>query len=302
MDTYIIQVLNGISLSSILLLTALGLSITFGLMHVINMAHGEFLMIGAYTTYVVQNIFKACMPEGLFDLYYLFALIFSFIIAALIGLILEATIIKHLYGRPLDSLLVTWGISLVLQQAARSIFGTPNVEVKSPSFLNGGIALTHTIAFPIKRLFIIALVIVICTSIYFILYKSKSGLKVRAVMQNRKMASCLGVPTRQVDAYTFAVGSGLAGIAGCALTLLGSIGSSLGTNYIVDTFMTVVLGGVGRIAGTAFGALFMGIGNTTLEFMTNTSLGKVLILMAVITFLQFKPKGMFTINSRSLDE
>lgn len=302
MDTYIIQIFNGISLSSILLLTALGLSITFGLMNVINMAHGEFIMIGAYTTYIVQNIFKTFVPDEFFDFYYLFALIFSFIIAAIIGLIIETTIIKYLYGRPLDSLLVTWGISLVLQQSARSIFGTPNVDVKSPSFLNGSLSITNTIAFPIKRLFIIALVAIICIGIYFILYKSRSGLKVRAVMQNRNMASCLGVPTRKVDAYTFAVGSGLAGIAGCALTLIGSIGSSLGSSYIVDTFMTVVLGGVGRIAGTIFGSLFIGIGNTTLEFMTNTSLGKVLILVAVIIFLQFKPKGMFPVNSRLLDE
>jgi urea transport system permease protein len=199
-------------------------------------------------------------------------------------------------------MLATWGVSLVLQQLARSIFGAPNVDVKSPKWLNGGLVVLNDLQLPFKRLFIILLAAFCIVGVYLFLYKSDSGRRIRAVMQNRTMAESLGINTRKVDAMTFALGSGLAGIAGCALTLLGSIGPTLGTNYIVDTFMVVVLGGIGRIIGTVAGATAIGIGNTTFEYFTNASLGKVLVFLAVILFLQWKPQGFFTTNSRALDE
>jgi urea transport system permease protein len=302
MTTNLLQVFNGISVSSILLLAALGLAITFGLMKIINMAHGELIMIGAYVTYMVQNFFVSFAGQGLFDLYFVLAIPISFLITAFMGYLLEITIIKRLYGRPLDSMLATWGVSLVLQQLARSIFGAPNVDVKSPGWLNGGMVVLNDLQLPYKRLFIILLVALCIAGVYFFLYKTDGGRRIRAVMQNRDMAQSLGINTRRVDAMTFALGSGLAGIAGCALTLLGSIGPTLGTNYIVDTFMVVVLGGVGKIMGTAAGAGAIGVGNTTFEFFTNASLGKVLVFLTVILFLQWKPQGFFTINSRALDE
>lgn len=302
MNTYILQIFNGISVSSILMLAALGLSITFGLMKIINMAHGELIMIGAYVTYLIQNVFVNYFDKSIFNLYFVFALPCAFLVAGFIGYLLEITIIKRLYGRPLDSLLATWGVSLILQQLARSIFGAPNVDVRSPKWLEGGIVVLEDLQLPYKRIFIIALVVICILSVYFFLYRTSYGRKMRAVMQNRSMAESLGINTRKIDAVTFAMGSGLAGIAGCALTLLGSIGPTLGTNYIVDTFMVVVLGGVGRIVGTVTGASVIGVGNTTFEFFTNASLGKVLVFLMVIVFLQWKPQGFFTINSRALDE
>ena len=302
MSTNLLQIFNGISVSSILLLAALGLAITFGLMKIINMAHGELIMMGAYVTYLVQNFFISFVGDKLFDLYFILAIPLSFVVTAFIGYSLEITIIKRLYGRPLDSILATWGVSLVLQQLARSIFGAPNVDVKSPGWLNGGLVVLNDLQLPYKRLFIILLVTFCIAGVYFFLYKTDGGRRIRAVMQNRSMAQSLGINTRRVDAMTFALGSGLAGIAGCALTLLGSIGPTLGTNYIVDTFMVVVLGGVGRIIGTVTGAGAIGIGNTTFEFFTNASMGKVLVFLMVILFLQWKPQGFFTINSRTLDE
>lgn len=301
MSTYLLQIFNGVSVSSILMLAALGLAITFGLMKIINMAHGELIMIGAYVTYVIQNIFIRYFDKSIFSLYYIFALPGAFVVAALVGYLLEISIIKRLYGRPLDSLLATWGVSLILQQLARSIFGAPNVDVKSPAWLEGGLVLGGT-QLPYKRLFIIGLVIACIAGVYIYLYRTAYGRKIRAVMQNRPMAQSLGINTRKVDSITFAMGAGLAGTAGCALTLLGSIGPTLGTNYIVDTFMVVVLGGVGRIVGTVAGSAAIGVGNTTFEFFTNASLGKVLVFLMVIIFLQWKPQGFFTINSRALDE
>ncbi|MBZ4646043.1 MAG: urea transport system permease protein [Petroclostridium sp.] len=302
MNTYILQIFNGISVSSVFMLAALGLAITFGLMKIINMAHGELIMIGAYVTYLVQNMFVSFVDKSLFDSYFIVAIPAAFLVTALVGYLLEITIIKRLYGRPLDSMLATWGVSLVLQQLARNIFGAPNVDVKSPKWLNGGIVLMKDLQLPYKRLFIILLTTFCIFGVYYFLYRTGSGRRIRAVMQNRSMAESLGINTRRIDAMTFAFGSGLAGIAGCALTLLGSIGPTLGTNYIVDTFMVVVLGGVGRIIGTVAGAGAIGIGNTTFEFFTNASLGKVLVFLVVIMFLQWKPQGFFTISSRTLDE
>lgn len=277
MEGLVIQLFNGISLGSILLLIALGLSITFGLMKVINMAHGELIMIGAYSTYVMQLFFTSYLPESLYNWYFIFAIPFAFLVAALIGMLLEYTVIRHLYGRPLDSLLATFGVGLILQQTARSIFGAPNVGVKSPSFLRGGLEIM-SITFPYIRLFIIALVISSFIGLYFFLYKTINGRRIRAVMQNRQMATCLGISSRKVDLLTFAIGSGFAGIAGAALTLIGPIGPSIGLSYIIDAFMVVVVGGVGVLAGTVIGAFGIGMFNTLFEYWTNASMGKVLIL------------------------
>lgn len=302
MESVLLQIFNGVSLSSILLLTALGLMITFGLMKIINMAHGEFLMIGAYTTYCVQNFFLNFLPKAAFDVYYIVALPMSFIVSAAIGLGLERLLIRRLYGRPMDSLLVTFGVSLILQQLARNLFGTANVNVTSPSWLDGTLVITDTLQLPVKRLFILGMAAAVCVGMYFLLYRSNAGRKVRAVMQNRPMAACLGIRTKMIDAVTFAIGSGIAGLAGCALTLLGSIGPTLGANYIVDSFMTVVVGGVGTLLGTTCGAGFMGVGNTIFEFLSDASMGKVLVLVAVIVFLQFRPRGMFAASTRSLED
>lgn len=294
------MIFNGISTSSILLITALGLAITFGLMRVINMAHGEFIMIGAYTTYVVQDIFSKNLPDKFFDIYYIVALFASFLVAFLIGVVLERLVISRLYGREIDSLLATWGVSLVLQQAARSIFGAQPVNVKSPSFLQGSIG--GTTSFSYVRLFIILVMVICLVGIWLLMYRTSFGAKMRATMQNRSMAQCLGINTKVMDCVTFGIGSGLAGIAGCSISLLFSIDSSLGTKYIVDTFMVVVLGGVGKLIGTFTGAGAIGISNVALETLTSASIAKFLVLILVIVFLQWKPQGLFAIKSRSLDE
>ncbi|MCD9026275.1 urea ABC transporter permease subunit UrtB [Cohnella silvisoli] len=301
MEVWVSQVFNGLSVSSILLLIALGLAITFGLMRVINMAHGEFIMIGAYGAYMTQQIFKSYLPKSLFDAYFPVAIVISFVIAFAIGYLLEVTLIRFLYGRPLDSLLATWGVGLMLQQLARSIFGAPNVAVASPSWLDGGLTLFSGTVLPYKRLFIIALVASCLFAMYLYIYRSNAGRRMRAVMQNRDMAACLGISTRRVDAFTFAIGSGIAGIAGCALTLIGPIGPSIGTYYIVDAFMVVVLGGVGKLVGTVAGALGIGVFNTLFEWWTDASLGKVLVFLCIVAFLQWKPMGMFAVRTRSLD-
>lgn len=301
MEVFLLQLFNGLSISSILLLVALGLAITFGLMKAINMAHGELIMIGAYSTYLTQNVFHDYLPKSMFDWYFVLAIPVSFIVAFIIGLILEMSLIRFLYGRPLDSLLATWGVGLVLQQLARSIFGAPNVAVTSPAWLNGGLKIMDGTLLPYKRLFIIGLVIACLVAMYFYIYRSHEGRRMRAVMQNRDMAACLGISTRRVDAMTFAIGSGIAGIAGCALTLLGPIGPSLGTYYIVDAFMVVVLGGVGKLVGTVLGATGIGMFNTLFEYWTNASLGKVLVFVCIVAFLQWKPMGLVAMRSRSLD-
>ena len=301
MSLVFLQLFNGVSLSSILLLIALGLAITFGLMNIINMAHGEFIMIGAYLAYTVQQLFQQFLPPSVFGYYFILSLAVAFLVAAAIGWLLETTLIRYLYGRPLDSLLATWGVSLVLQQAARSIFGAPNVAVQAPAWLEGGLAVTAELTLPYKRLFIIALVIVCLASIYLYLYRTRGGRNMRAVMQNRSMASCVGISSRRVDAFGFALGSGLAGIAGCALTLLGPIGPTIGTYYIVDAFMVVVLGGIGKLIGTVAGALGIGVFNTLFEYATSATLGKVIVFTLIIAFLQWKPAGLVTVKSRALD-
>jgi urea transport system permease protein len=298
MSDLLSHLFDGLSLSSVLLLVSLGLVFSFGLMNVINMAQGEFIMVGAYTTYVFQQAFASHLGGINAGIWFVLAIPVAFLVTGLLGALLEVSLIRFLYGRPLDTLLATWGVSLVLQQTARSIFGAPNVEVSSPSWLQGGLSLTPDLLLPYSRLFIIGLAVLCVIGIYFYLYRSSGGRRLRAVMQNREMASCLGVASRRVDMATFALGAGLAGIAGCALTLIGPIGPSLGTHYIVDAFIVVVLGGIGRLPGAILAALVIGIGNTFLELNTTASLGKVLILALVIAFLQWKPAGLAAIRSR----
>ncbi|MCP9460465.1 MAG: urea ABC transporter permease subunit UrtB, partial [Nitrospira sp.] len=290
-------VFRGISLSSILLIMSLGLAIVFGLMGVINMAHGELMMIGAYATFVTQECFKAYLPAGLFDYYFLLSLPVSFLVAALCGLILEAAVIRFLYGRPLETMLATWGVSLILIQAARVYFGDLT-SVAAPSWLSGGAQVMVGVYLPYNRLFIIALSALCVAGIYVLLFRTEVGLRVRAVTQNRDMSACLGIPTRKVDAYTFAFGSGLAGLAGCALTLIGNVEPGLGQNYIVDSFMVVVTGGVGKLTGTIVASLGIGGLNKLLEPSFGAVYGKVLILVLVILFLQRRPSGLFTIKGR----
>lgn len=292
------QLFNGLSLSSILLLIALGLAFSFGLMKVINMAHGELIMVGAYVTYLMNGWFVQAFGPDAVGSYFLPALLVSFLLTAVLGFLLEITLIRFLYGRPLDTLLATWGVGLVLQQAARNIFGAQNVQVTSPPWLNGAILITTGLSLPYKRLFIILLVALCIGAIYLYLYRSASGRRMRAVMQSRDMASCLGVATRRVDALTFALGAGLAGVAGSALTLIGPVGPALGTYYIVDAFMVVILGGVGRLPGTVLAALLIGVFNTLFEFSLTATLGKVLVFALVIAFLQWKPAGLMALRTR----
>jgi urea transport system permease protein len=377
-------VFNGISIGAVLLIAALGLAIIFGLMGVINMAHGELMMLGAYTTFVVQNYFKG-VGGFAFEAYILFALPLAFLVAAVMGLILEKGVIRHLYGRPLETLLATWGVSLILQQFVRSVswvlvigislfcllffggmwllrrrpdferirkwiiavilplslgvsgavctvvaqtykldvtkpwFGAQNVDVTAPKWLRGGIPLGN-FQLPYARVFIIVLTLICLAGIYLFLQRSVWGLRIRAVTQNRSMSACLGIPTQQVDALTFALGSGLAGVAGCAISLLGSVGPNTGQNYIVDTFMVVVVGGVGKIVGSVVAAMAIGtisylIGSGTLaiifapiqplaEFFTffaTSSMAKVMVFALIIAFLQVKPGGIFPQKGRTVE-
>ncbi|HEY9646277.1 MAG TPA: urea ABC transporter permease subunit UrtB [Chroococcidiopsis sp.] len=375
---------NGLSIGSILLLAALGLSIVFGLMGVINMAHGELMMLGAYTTCVVQWLFKSFNNEALFNTYIFFALIASFIVAALMGLVLERGVVRFLYGRPLETLLATWGVSLILQQFVRSVnwvmiagltvfcllffggmwllkrrsdfeqrqplaiaillplssaisftvgavlaktyalvvtkpwFGATNQDVTAPKWLRGGIPIGDY-QLSSTRIFIMILTVLCVLGIYLFLNKTPWGLRIRAVTQNRNMSACLGIPTQKVDALTFALGSGLAGIAGCAVSLLGSVGPNTGQNYIVNTFMVVVVGGVGKLVGTVVGAMAIGIteyiiGTGTLSFLTKfqplvdfftffatTSMARVMVFALIVTFLQFRPAGLFPQKGRTVD-
>ncbi|MGF1519972.1 MAG: urea ABC transporter permease subunit UrtB [Nodosilinea sp.] len=379
---------NGISIGAVLLIVALGLAIVFGLMGVINLAHGELMMFGAYTTFVVQNVAKGMGGVAL-DLYIFAALPLAFLVAALLGLLLERTVIRYLYGRPLETLLATWGVSLILIQFIRSVslpmviglvifaalfligrlvltrytdwdrigqwanpvflglsaaisvlawvlignatsaafsrpwFSTRNVDVTPPSWLRGGVTLGNSLQFPSARLFIIVLTVLCLVAVYWFLNGTAWGLRIRSVTQNRGMSACLGIPTGQVDAITFALGSGLAGIAGCAVTLLGSVGPNLGGNYIVDAFMVVVVGGVGKLVGSIVAALVIGIvtylvGSGTLAlmfpptaffqpvidfftFFATTSMAKVMVFALIIAFLQVRPAGLFPPKGRSVE-
>ncbi|NEP48398.1 MAG: branched-chain amino acid ABC transporter permease [Moorea sp. SIO3C2] len=381
-------IFNGISIGSVLLIAALGLAVVFGLMGVINLAHGELMMLGAYTTYVVQNTFKAFFGDSLFNVYILFALPMAFLVAGLVGLVLEKGVIRYLYGRPLETLLATWGVSLILRQFVRSVnwvlvigiavfcllffgsrwvlsrrldwqrirkwaialmvflslgiaivtgvllgqtgqrgitrpwFSARNVDVTAPAWLQGGFPIGN-FQLPYARIFIIILTIICLLGTYWFLNRSSWGLRIRAVTQNRSMSACLGIPTEKVDALTFALGSGLAGVAGCAITLLGSVGPNTGQNYIVDTFMVVVVGGVGNLFGSIIAALAIGtltyiIGSGSIAFMlmpveflkpvtdfftffATTSMAKVMVFALIITFLQVRPSGIFPQKGRTAE-
>jgi len=294
------QLFTGASLGSILLLVALGLAITYGLMGVINMAHGELMMIGAYATYVVQVLFRQHFP-GAFDWYLLVAMPAAFLASALVGAALERSILKHLYGRPLETLLATWGISLMLMQGVRSLFGAQNVGVENPSWMSGSLQLLPNLQLPWNRLIIIAFAAAVLVGMALLIGKTRLGLFVRGVTQNRPMASCMGVNTARIDTYAFALGSGIAGLAGCALSQVGNVGPDLGQSYIVDSFMVVVLGGVGQLAGTVYAALGLGLVNKLLEGWTGAVLAKICVLVFIIVFIQKRPQGIFAMKGRSAE-
>lgn len=300
LSTSLETLFQGASLASILLLMALGLAIVFGLMGVINMAHGELMALGAYATFVVQNWFRAAAPQWL-DAYFLVALPASFVVAATVGVVLERGVIRHLYGRPLETLLLTWGASLIIQQGLRLWFGAANVDVASPRWLSGGLSVMAGLTLPWNRLFIIALAALSVATMYWLLFRTDAGLRIRAVTQNRSMSSCLGVRAGAVDALTFAIGAGLAGLAGCALTQIGNVGPSLGQNYIVDSFMVVVTGGVGKLVGTLLAAVGIGELNKVIEPALGAVFAKVAILVAVILFLQRRPAGLFAAKGRNAE-
>ncbi|MGM1063862.1 urea ABC transporter permease subunit UrtB [Saccharothrix sp. Mg75] len=280
----------GLGIAAVLLLIALGLTFTFGQMGVINMAHGEFIMAGAYTAYLLQ---------GLTSQSFLLALPVAFAVAGLMGLLLEWSLIRRFYGRPLDTLLLTWGVSLVLQQLARDLFGAPNVQVTAPAWLVGG-ADVLGVRLPWNRVFTIALAALCVVAVWFYLTRLPQGRRMRAVVQDRELAAYSGIATGRVDRFTFLLGSGLAGVAGVALTLVGPVGPSLGTFYIVDAFLVVVAGGLGQLRGAVLAAVALGFLNSYLEFWTDASLAKVLVLVAVIAFLQVRPQGMFVLRGRTL--
>lgn len=381
MSLFLDTLFNGLAIGSVLVLAALGLAVVFGLMGVINMAHGELMMLGAYTTFVVQNLLKSGPLEGLFPIYILISIPLAFIVSGVAGLLLEATVIRRLYGRPLETLLATWGVSLILQQFVRSVstalvlgllltavlglllprlipsnwikqrwalifkvgnwilatllgvgaaalfgsvrlldqawFSARNIDVTAPEWLRGSIDFAG-VNMPTARLFIIVLTLISLIAVNWFLQKSVWGIRIRAVTQNRSMSSCLGIPTESVDALTFLVGSGLAGVAGVAVTLLGSVGPNLGGNYIVDCFMVVVLGGVGKLLGTVLAALGIGVLsyvlgsgslllvwpampaglNELITFFATTSMAKVLVFVLIVVFLQFRPAGLFPPKGR----
>ncbi|MRX09579.1 urea ABC transporter permease subunit UrtB [Pseudoduganella sp. FT25W] len=290
----------GVSLGSVLLLAALGLAITFGLMGIINMAHGELLMIGAYTTYLCQLAFRRWAPDAL-DWYLAAALPAAFIVTALVGIVLERTVIRWLYGRPLETLLATWGISLILMQAVRTIFGAQNVEVANPAWMSGGVTVLGSLVLAYNRIAIIVFAALVVAGVWLILNKTRLGLFVRAVMQNRRMAGCVGVSTAKIDMMTFGLGSGIAGLGGVALSQLGNVGPDLGQGYIVDSFMVVVLGGVGQLAGTVIAALGLGEANKFLEPVAGAVLAKIAILVFIIIFIQKRPQGLFAMKGRSAE-
>jgi urea transport system permease protein len=293
-------VFTGISLGSILLLVALGLAITYGLMGVINMAHGELMMVGAYATYVVQVMFRQYLPQA-FDWYLLAALPMAFLTAAAVGAVLERTVLRFLYGRPLETLLATWGISLILMQAVRTLFGAQNVAVENPRWMSGGIQVMSNLSLPWNRVLIVVFAFAVLLGMALLISQTRLGLFVRGVTQNRAMASCMGVNTARIDTYAFALGSGIAGLAGCALSQIGNVGPDLGQGYIVDAFMVVVLGGVGQLAGTVYAALGLGVLNKFLEGWTGAVLAKIAVLVLIIIFIQKRPQGLFAMKGRSAE-
>ena len=289
----------GLSLGSVLLLAAIGLAITFGVMGVINMAHGEMVMLGAYTTFVVQEIIRTSYP-GLFDVSLVIAVPLAFLVAGAVGILIERTVIRFLYGRPLETLLATWGISLILQQAVRTIFGPTNREVGAPSWMSGAFEIGQ-ITITYNRLWIICFTLVTFVALLAMLRFTRLGLEMRAVTQNRAMAASMGIRTARIDALTFGLGSGIAGIAGVALSQIDNVSPNLGQGYIIDSFMVVVFGGVGNLWGTLVGAFTLGIANKFLEPYAGAVLGKIAILVLIILFIQKRPRGMFALRGRAVE-
>lgn len=294
------QAFSGLSLGSILLLAALGLAITYGLLGVINMAHGEMLMIGAYSTWMVQDVMQNIAPEWI-EIYPIIAIPIAFFITALIGMFLERTVIRHLYGRPLETLLATWGISLILIQLVRVVFGAQNVDVANPVWLSGGWTVLPNLTLPYNRIAVIGFAVCVLVLTWVLLNRTRLGMNIRAVTQNRNMADCCGVPTGKVDMVAFGFGSGIAGLGGVALSQLGNVGPELGQTYIIDSFLVVVLGGVGQLAGTVFSALGLGILNKLLEPQIGAVLGKIMILVLIVLFIQKRPQGLFASKERVID-
>jgi urea transport system permease protein len=291
LTTFLNQLPIGLSIGAVLLLVALGLTFTFGQMGVINMAHGEFLMAGAYTAYVLQDLVGRQAVAV--------ALPVAFAVAGCMGLLLERVLIRRFYGRPLDTLLLTWGVSLMLQQLARDIFGAPNVQVDAPAWLQGGMELGG-VRLPYARLFLTALAVISVVGVWVYLNRLAPGRRMRAVVQNRQLAATCGIHVGRTDRLTFFIGSGLAGVAGVGLTLIGPVGPTLGTNYIVDAFLVVVVGGLGHLKGTVLAALALGLLNSFSEFWSDASLAKVIVFGSIVAFLQFRPQGLFVVRSRKL--
>ena len=294
------RVFSGLSLGSILLLGALGLAITYGVMGIINMAHGELLMIGAYSAYVMQNIFRTYFPEAV-DWYLPAAIPLAFFSAALVGVLMERTVIRWLYGRTLETLLATWGLSLILIQAARVVFGAQNVEVANPSWMSGGIELMPNLLLPWNRIIIIGFALFVLALVWALMNKTRLGMFVRAVTQNRAMAGCVGVPTARIDTLAFALGAGIAGLGGVALSQISNVGPDMGQGYIVDSFMVVVVGGVGQLAGAVWAALGLGVVTKLLEGWSGAVIAKIIVLVFIIVFIQKRPQGLFALKGRFVD-
>ncbi len=294
------RVFSGLSLGSILLLGALGLAITYGVMGVINMAHGELLMVGAYSAYAIQSVFRAYFPEAI-DWYLPAAIPVAFFAAALVGVLMERTVIRWLYGRTLETLLATWGVSLVLIQTARVVFGAQNVEVANPSWMSGGVELLPNLILPWNRIIIVGFTLFVLLLVWVLMNKTRLGMFVRAVTQNRQMAGCVGVPTARIDTLAFALGAGIAGLGGLALSQISNVGPDMGQGYIVDAFMVVVLGGVGQLAGAVWAALGLGIFSKLLEGWAGAVIAKIAVLVFIIVFIQKRPQGIFALKGRSVE-
>jgi len=294
---FAMQGFAGLVLFSVFVLMALGLAIIFGQMGVINMAHGEFMILGAYTTYLTSTFFSSFVP-GLFDIYFFLAMILAFLITFPLGALVEWAMIRHLYKRPLDTLLATWGLSLILQQTYRTVFGAREVGVTLPDWLMGSYAVTDMIEVPINGIFVMSLTLVITIGVYLMMKKSSLGKQTRAVVQNRAMAGAVGINTERVDRYTFAIGCGIAGVAGSAFTMIGSTGPTAGQQYIVDTFLVVVFGGASNLLGTVASAFTISQAQSTMEFFLSGSMAKVLTLLTVVGILMLRPQGLFSLKIR----
>tara|TARA_R110002020_G_scaffold143848_3_gene316552 strand:- start:1068 stop:1994 length:927 start_codon:yes stop_codon:yes gene_type:complete len=295
---FAMQGFAGLILFSVLVLMALGLAIIFGQMGVINMAHGEFMILGAYVTYLCSNVFSAYLP-GLFGIYFFIAMILAFFASGALGMLVEWALIRHLYKRPLDTLLATWGLSLILQQTYRTIFGAREVGVQIPDWMMGALPLTDMIELPINGIFVMVLTFVIAVAVALLLLKSAWGKQVRAVMFNRTMAGAVGINTERVDRMTFGIGCGIAGVAGAAFTMIGSTGPSSGQLYIVDTFLVVVFGGAASLFGTIASAFSISQAQSIMEFFLSGSMAKVLTLLTVVGILMLRPQGLFSLKIRS---